>query len=64
MGFKHYYTIYEKDTDTVVAFGSSEDCQKMLKCSKSYFYCLINRNRNGKNKTYNIVIEPMSEDDD
>lgn len=63
MSYKNYYTIYDRKTETVVAFGTSKECTQMLKCSSSYFYCLVNRNRNGRNKKYLIESELLTDED-
>ncbi|MGN0830847.1 MAG: hypothetical protein ACI4NI_06065 [Candidatus Ornithospirochaeta sp.] len=56
---KIYYTIYLRKTDEVVAFGNSEECAAMMNRSLSSFYCMVNRNRNGKQHKYIIVSEPI-----
>lgn len=57
---RNYYTIYLKKTDAVVAFGNSEECAAMMNRSLSSFYCMVNRNRNGKQHKYIIVTEPIT----
>ena len=50
-----YYTVFDNQTDEVVAFGGSATCAEALDMSVDSFYCLVSR---GGSRKYSIVAEP------
>ena len=54
-----YYTIYLADEDTIVAFGDSTHCAKMLGMTLPSFYSMITRVSRGTNKKYEYYAEPL-----
>lgn len=60
----NYYEITLRKTGELLARGTARECQKQLGCSSlDTFYALANRSKNGKNKTYSVVIKKGSETD-
>lgn len=57
-----YYTIYLEKTDEIVAFGTGEECARMLKKTMNNFRCLVSRSVSGENKKYLIVKENVPSD--
>lgn len=57
-----YYTIYEKKTEKVVAFGTAKEYAKQMNRSVSSFYCTVSRNRLGKHHKY-VIVSDVEEDD-
>lgn len=53
----NYYTIYERDTQEVVASGNAEECAKKMNRSLHSFYSMVTRVRKEQNKKYEIEIE-------
>ena len=51
----NYYTVYDKKTEKVVAFGTARECAKQMNRSLASFYCTVSRNRSGKHHKYDIV---------
>lgn len=52
-----YYTVYERKTDKLIAFGTAKECAEQMKRSVASFYCTVSRNRLGKHHKYVIVID-------
>ena len=57
-----YYTIYNRKTEEVVAFGTAKECAQQMNRSLASFYCTVSRNKLGKHHKYIIVTD--DEDDD
>lgn len=45
-----YYTIYNNNTDNIVAFGSTKNCAKMLNTSTDVVRSIVCRVNKGENK--------------
>ena len=55
-----YYTVYLQANDKVVAFGSAEQCAKMLGFgSKSDFHSMVSHTKHGHTKKYAVVTEDL-----
>lgn len=53
-----YYAVYLRETDELLASGTSAEVTKQLKlASVKSFYSMVSRVRSGKNKKYEILIE-------
>ena len=55
-----YYTVFDNNTDEVVAFGGSATCAEALDMSVDSVYCLVSR---GGSKRYSVVAEPNEPDE-
>lgn len=58
---KHYYTVYLKKNDELVAYGTSEECAEQMGKSVDSFYCLVSRVNSGKIKKYEIFTDDCEE---
>ena len=56
---KNWYTIYNAHNDDVVAFGTMDDCARMMGRTKNAIAVLVNRTREHKNLSYTIVVEDL-----
>lgn len=52
---KIYYTVYLNKDDSVVAYGTAEECAKQMKKSLNGFLSMVSKNTLGKQKKYTIV---------
>lgn len=52
-----YYTVYDNQTDEILAFGKYDECAKMLGVKAGSFYSLVSRAKAGLSKKYSIVVE-------
>lgn len=60
-----YYTVYDKKTETVVAFGNSKRCTEMMGLpSANSFYSIVHNARIGKNQKWEVVVEELEGDDE
>ena len=57
-----YYTIYDKKTERIVAFGDSDECTKQLGLkNREQFYAHVSKTRSGYLKRHEIITEPLDE---
>lgn len=57
-----YYTIYDNDTDNILAFGRSDECAAMLGITIGSFHSIVSRARNPEAESkYAVVIERMAQ---
>lgn len=56
-----WYTIYDADTDDLIACGSARDCANIMGTSVSNIHSLISRVKSGYNRKYTIVREDLAE---
>jgi len=54
-----YYTVYLKKNDEIVAFGTAEECAKMLNITLDSFYSAVTRTKKGERKKYEFYAEPL-----
>lgn len=60
---KHFYAVYEKKTDKLLASGDSAFCTEQLGLkSVDSFYSLVSNVKRGKNKKYEILVEEAGEE--
>lgn len=58
------YTIYKKNSDELLAFGSAKECADRLGMKIDSFYSAVTRARKGQREKYNIFVEEVVEEDD
>lgn len=57
-----YYAVYLRETDELLASGTSAEVTKQLKlASVDSFYCLVSRCLKGKNKKYEVLVEDIED---
>lgn len=56
-GKRNYYTVYNRKNETIVAFGTADECAKQMHRSLSSFYCTVSRNRKGLHKKYDVIVD-------
>ena len=52
-----YYTIYEKNTDFLIASGNAKECAKQMKKSLNGFYSCVSKNIKGIQNKYIVLID-------
>ena len=58
----HWYTIYLRKTEEVIASGRGVQCAQALGMSMGTFWCTVSRCRSGKNRKYEIMIEDIEKE--
>lgn len=53
----HYYTVYDRKTDEILASGTARECAYALDMTMGSFYTAIARTRNGERQRYRFLIE-------
>ena len=53
----HYYTVYKRKNDELVASGTAAECAEQMQVSLHTFYSIVTRVKNGTNKKYEIDIQ-------
>lgn len=54
---RNFYMVYRAKDDSIAAVGSAAECAKQLGYTDTHsFYTLLHRIRNGKCKTYEIIV--------
>jgi len=61
---KKYYTIYDAESDEVIAHGTARECAKKMNLTIESFYCAVGRARSGKRKKYVVVEEDIESIDE
>lgn len=61
---KVYYTFWLAATEEVVAFGYSDQCERMLGIAHPTFLSTVSRIKKGKNRKYYIAEELVEEEED
>lgn len=60
-----YYTVYRKDSDEIIAFGTSQECTKALGLKNvEQFYAFVSKTRSGIRKNYVVVVDTDDDTDD
>ncbi len=54
-----WYTIYNAETDEFLCCGTGRECSKFLDMTLASFHSMICRTKNGTNKKYEVLIEPL-----
>lgn len=55
-----YYTVYLRENDEIVAFGTAEECAKMMNKTEGNFKSLVSKTCKGKNRKYEVFKERLS----
>ena len=59
---QHTYTVYHAKTDTLLAFGTVDECVSMLGYSNyTNFYSMVSKAKKGALKKYEVLIEEVGE---
>lgn len=61
---QNYYTVYNKQTDEIIASGTSVECANQLEISLTSFFKAVMRTRSGESKKYDILVESMEDIDE
>lgn len=56
-----YYSIYLRETDDMICWGTSSECAAKLGMPLSGFYSMVSRVRRGINRKYDVYTEPLEE---
>lgn len=62
---RKYYTVYLRETDEVIAHGTSRECAAIMGKSLNCFHSMVSKTLKGKHNKYDILVEPLdfTEDD-
>ena len=58
-----YYTVYLKENDEIVVFGTAKECAKILNISLNHFHSIVSKTCKGKRNKYEILIEDINPDE-
>ena len=56
MGRK-YYTVYLRETDEVIAYGTGRECAAMMRKSLNCFHSMVSKTKKGKQNKYDVLVE-------
>ena len=56
-----YYTVYRRGTDEIVAYGTAQECARIMGASLNTFYSIVSKNRKGIRSTYDILTERLED---
>lgn len=60
-----YYAVYLRETDELIASGTSAQCQKQMGLASVHsFYSMVSRCKSGKNNKYEIYEEELDEEEE
>lgn len=57
-----WYTVYDAETEDVLASGPGPQCAKALGLTLDSFYCAVSRSRSGRQHRYDFYIENIKKE--
>lgn len=58
----HWYTVYDRKSEQILASGWGARCAQALGMSMNVFWCTVSRCRSDKNHKYEIEIEDIEKE--
>lgn len=55
-----YYTVYLRESDEIIAYGTAEECSKIMKMNKKTFISTVSKTLKHNRSKYTILKERLS----